>query len=126
MPMCSSYTTESALVKMRFSELRFNVGGYAKDCENSSQQKNLIFSSLDVQYITWPKFVCTFLPVEYFIHPQEATNIGFQIFVNKRLEDVISVYTLYSCSRDSHPQSTNDCQSINGIDASQFYPCLMC
>ena len=47
----------------------------------------LICSSVDVLYLTWPTFVCTFSPVQILIPSQEAMKICFQSFENNWLNN---------------------------------------
>ena len=102
-----SLTTESALVKMSLTELPPNVADnysylqknlsgtfcagtttktlfeHWRLCRKRSSiitTKVLICSSLDVHYLTWPKFVCTVQNLKNVILSQKAMKICFQKF----------------------------------------------
>ena len=89
--------------------------------------KQLICWRLGVLYLTWPAFVCTFLPVQAFLHSQKVTKLCFQKFGELLLEERqlwLHVELLLSTLTPSIPLLF--CKSIVGIDARQLYRYSMC
>ena len=87
--------------------------------------KSKISSSLDVLYITWPKFLCTVLTLQNFIHSQKAMKSSKTTGTYGWRPSI--VLTRKAVVDKTHVRkSTNVCKAIVRIDASQLYLYSMC
>ena len=68
------------------TETLFELWRLCKNWSTFITTKVLMCSSFDGLYLIWPTFDCTILPVQSFIHSQEATKTCFQNFAILTLE----------------------------------------
>ena len=85
----------------------------------------MIGSSSEVQYITWPTFVCTFLPVQQFIPSQKPIKVFFRKILKIWLEDRHYVFTLNAVVDKIHVhKSTNVSKLIDEQMLDNFTQCV--